>query len=38
MVDEWRKYREILEWEDKEFREAMEKEVSHYFWRFCIKI
>ena len=23
-----KRYREILEWEDKEFREAIEKEVS----------
>ena len=37
MADEWRKYREILEWEDKEFREAME-EVSHYFQSFSIKM
>ena len=28
MPDEWKSYREILEQEDKEFREAMEKEVS----------
>ena len=28
MSDEWKKYKEILDSEDKEFREAMEKEVS----------
>ena len=28
MSDEWKRYREILEWENKEFREGMEKEIS----------
>ena len=28
MSDDWKRYREILEQENKEFREAMEKEVS----------
>ena len=28
MSEEWRKYKVIQEWEDKEFREVLEKEVS----------
>ena len=31
MSDEWKRYIEILEWEDKEFRKAMEAEVSPLF-------
>ena len=27
MSDEWKRHREILGWEDKEFREVMEKDV-----------
>ena len=37
MLDEWEKYKKILEQEDKEFRKAMEKEVSHYLQSFSRK-